>query len=599
MNKTLQQFHFFNGHAAQFWPEFTSFCTRYLQAESCFLFNRKGDQWTLLLEQTTPNKAQLSKGDLNRLTQVAQQCDEHGQFVMEAHHHNSLLIGQALPEEAAPCSKVMVFQFNSLDQRDIDATLKQLSLLSDTPLIYQKSQQSALSQIRCNDFAQILDFLHLLNQQDHFLAAAMLTVNETVSRYHCDRISLGWVKKGYVQLQSISHMERFEAKMERVGQLEAAMEEAFDQDEEVISPALESQGPINRDHQHYAQTQQISQIVSLPLRIGQQIVGILTCERNTRPFSSTELRSLRILCDQMAPRLVMLHDNDRWIGAQITTRMKKATTALVGVEHSLVKVSALLLCALLIISCVVKLPYRVEAPFILRSKDVRQITAPFDGFIDSIDTEVGQHVVTGQTLLQLDNRELTLQETAALANQVRYEREMDQARARNALIEMKIAAAQAQQARAQLEMIQLQLRQTQLRAPFNGVIVEGNFMEKRGAPVDKGVVLLTIAAGQRLFAEIALPEESLQDLQPGLDGEFTFISRPKEKYPFILEQIAPMATSGESGNSFTARSNELLKSQSWWRPGMSGVAKVNAGQRTAIWIIGHKTVRFLRLLAWW
>jgi len=38
---------------------------------------------------------------------------------------------------------------------------------------------------------------------------------------------------------------------------------------------------------------------------------------------------------------------------------------------------------------------------------------------------------------------------------------------------------------------------------------------------------------------------------------------------------------------------------SWWRPGMSGVAKVDVGPRNVFWILTHRTVDFFRLLLWW
>jgi hypothetical protein len=32
---------------------------------------------------------------------------------------------------------------------------------------------------------------------------------------------------------------------------------------------------------------------------------------------------------------------------------------------------------------------------------------------------------------------------------------------------------------------------------------------------------------------------------------------------------------------------------------MSGIAKINAGERSLLWIITHRTVDFLRLKLWW
>jgi hypothetical protein len=37
----------------------------------------------------------------------------------------------------------------------------------------------------------------------------------------------------------------------------------------------------------------------------------------------------------------------------------------------------------------------------------------------------------------------------------------------------------------------------------------------------------------------------------------------------------------------------------WWRPGMSGIGKIEAGERTLFWIIFHRTIDFLRMFFWW
>ena len=56
------------------------------------------------------------------------------------------------------------------------------------------------------------------------------------------------LKDAYIRVQAISHMEKFEKKMDAVQYLEAAMEEAFDQDEEILWPRPEEVHSVVRDH---------------------------------------------------------------------------------------------------------------------------------------------------------------------------------------------------------------------------------------------------------------------------------------------------------------------------------------------------------------
>ena len=45
---------------------------------------------------------------------------------------------------------------------------------------------------------------------------------------------------------------------------------------------------------------------------------------------------------------------------------------------------------------------------------------------------------------------------------------------------------------------------------------------------------------------------------------------------------------------------ELLEPpQPWWRPGMTGLARIDVGQRSIAWILTHRMLDNLRLLLWW
>ena len=82
-----------------------------------------------------------------------------------------------------------------------------------------------------------------------------------------------------------------------------------------------------------------------------------------------------------------------------------------------------------------------------------------------------------------------LQQAAALADQARYQREAEKERAANNLADMRIYAAQSQQAQAQLDLVCYRLAHASIRASFNGVVVEGDLRERIGAPV-KGATLI-------------------------------------------------------------------------------------------------------------
>ena len=598
---SIKDLHFFTGHPGQFWPAFLAFVCRQIQADSCILLTKKSTGWQHYYQWPEQQPQRTAKAALPpQLVQLVEETLKKGQVIVPGQQDSTpLLIGLRLDEQQAKAPKIGIFKLPAQRVSETGAISQTLQLLADTPKIYQRERTNQQAQQNQVSIAETLDLLLLLNEQKKFIAAAMTVVNETAARYHCSRVSLGWLEKGYVRLQSISHMEQFEPKMEIVNQLEVAMEEALDQDEEIQFPAPQSVSSINHDHEKYVGNQQLQQVISLPLRITGQPVGVLTCERATGPFSSNDIRSLRILCDQISIPLDDRKKADRWFGARWTEGIKKKASGLLGAEHTLAKLVGLLCCGLLLAIITIKLPYRVEAPFILRSKDVRQITAPFAGYIDQVQVEIGQTVAPDSLLLSLDNSDLLLEEASALANRVRYLREAEKFRARNALIDMKIAQAQADQAQAQLELIQYRINQAQLRSPISGIVVEGDNTERLGAPVEKGELLFKVARHEKLFAEIKITEQDIHEIISDQAGELAFVSRPQQSYPFLIKQIDPLALTEESGNIFIGRSEVFAAGESWWRPGMSGIAKIEISKRRIIWIISHRTVNFLRLLIWW
>jgi transcriptional regulator with GAF, ATPase, and Fis domain len=230
-----------------------------------------------------------------------------------------------------------------------------LNLIADAPAVYQRQRSARQAQKDLSFFAGVLDLMLLLNAENRFLAAAMTLVNEAAARYQCARVSLGWCDNGYVRLQAISHMERFEGKMDMVTCLEVAMEEALDQDEEILLPTVEITGAVSREHEKYSKKQQVEHLISLPLRCKDQPIGVLTCEREGAPFTDGDVRSLRILNDQVSCRLAELKERDRWFGAKLKDGICKQVSGLLGVEHTLTKLVGLLTCALLFFAIIVKL----------------------------------------------------------------------------------------------------------------------------------------------------------------------------------------------------------------------------------------------------
>jgi len=399
-------------------------------------------------------------------------------------------------------------------------------------------------------------------------------------------------------LQTMSHVDHFDRKTEAVQNLEAAMEEALDQNSEVVIPGGHG-GVINRDHQNFARGNDVPYLCSLPLREEAEPAAVCTCERSSAPFSETELRLLRLSCDQAVRRLADLKRSDRWFGARLASSLKDKLGRIFGYEHTGIKIIVLLIAAALGTAIFGQFPYRVKAPVILRTDDLAYLTAPFDGHIERVLVRVGDEVEEGEELLRLDQTELLLRETELIAEKNRYASEFEKARAAGSPADMRITQALYDQSAARHELVRYQLERAAVTAPFSGIIVEGDLKERVGLPVRQGDMLFKLARIERLYAELKVSENDIHQIGQTVEGEIALASRPEEVYPIEVFRMEPIAVPEEKGNVFIVHAGFPAGPQDWWRPGMTGVAKLNIGDRSLIWIATHRTIDFLRLRLWW
>jgi hypothetical protein len=412
-------------------------------------------------------------------------------------------------------------------------------------------------------------------------------------------VSLGWLEGGYIKLKSISRMERFDKNMAAVKALELTMEEALDQDDEIVWPPPDGATFVSRDHEKFAQENSSGNIASVPVRIDGSPSAIVTCERQSAGFTPAELQQFRLACDQAARRLADLKERDGWVGKRLATATRKKLGVIIGPEKTWAKVVAILGSVALGILLFGKFNYRVEGNFILKSDPVAYLTAPFDGYIKEVNAKPGDQPKAGATLLQLDTDELALEEANAVADQVRFNREAEKARATNGLADWRIALSLADQAKAKLDMARHRINQSSIKSPFDGIVIEGDLRERIGAPVKQGDALFKVSKLEGMYVEAEVNQRDVHNLKPTADGEIAFVTQPKLKYKVKIERIYPAAFPKEGENIFIVRCALAEKPANWWRPGMSGLVKLESGERTLLWILTHRTVDFLRMWLWW
>ena len=398
---------------------------------------------------------------------------------------------------------------------------------------------------------------------------------------------------------AISHIEKFDKNMETVQDLQALYEEASDQDEEIVYPVHEIKDSIVFAHQHYVDRTKATEVFSIPFRTHKRVVAVMTCEKINGSFSEEELILLRLLSNYITPWLKEIHDKDRWIGRRLLSKSREGLGKFFSLENTFLKFSTVLISVFMIYAFLGTWNYKVEVVSSLETDNVAFISAPFNGLVYKVDVHVGDQVHKGDKLLSFDKDELYLKESEALADINKYKSESEKARAKNSLADMRVALSKKKEAELNLERVHYYLKKSDMFAPLEGVIIAGDKEELLGAPVSKGDLLFKVTQSTDLYLKLQIPERHLDEINSTLGGEFVLLSSPDRKYHFQIDNIIPMAEVDQSeGNVFIARAKVLGTPEDWWRPGMSGVSKIEVGEKNIAWILTHDFIEFIRIYFW-
>ena len=155
----------------------------------------------------------------------------------------------------------------------------------------------------------------------------------------------------------------------------------------------------------------------------------------------------------------------------------------------------------------------------------------------------------------------------------------------------------AEEAQSQLALVRQQQSRTRLIAPIDGVVIKGDLNQALGAPVQRGEALLTLAPIEQYRLIIEVDERDIDAIAPGQQGRLVLSSQPTEALAITVERVTPVSSARDGHNVFEVEAR-LRTTANGLRPGMLGVAKIDAGRRSRAWIWSHRIVDSLRL-AWW
>ncbi len=456
-----------------------------------------------------------------------------------------------------------------------------------------------LKPVAVQRLTQAVDVVTVVNQQDKFAAATMAFCNELAAQWHCECVSLGFLKGKYVQVVAMNHTEEIYRKMGLIQAIELAMEECLDQDTEILVPEPEKVSYVGRASQKLSERENPSTVLSLPLRKQDSVFAVLTMERAMdTPFTHSELETLRLVCELCSARLADLYRHDHWFRNLFVDKPRKTFSNILNPSHTWAKIAGVVLFLVLVFLIFARGQFRPDAPFVLETVEQQVIPAPFDGYLKAVMVDVGQTVQKDDSILAtLDTAELRLQLAAAQADRAGYLKQVSAAMRDNETAQAQIAQANADKVQAQIDLLEYQISQSQITTPLGGVVVKGDLKRQVGAPVRTGDILFEVCPLESIRAQLLIPDDLVLYMQVGQEGRLATASYPDKRIRFIIERIDPMAEVVNQRNVFKVRAR-LTETYPWMRPGMEGVAKVEVGKKHYVWIWTRKLTNWLRMKLW-
>ena len=462
------------------------------------------------------------------------------------------------------------------------------------PLVLQPSSQQALAEAR-----GLLQLMAALGAEASFEGACLSLANRLAARWQAEGVIVGWVDGLEIAIVARSNASRTDERANLMQLACAAMDEALDL-------RLSVQGHPGNEFRHeagslpahaaYCRTVPCGAAATAMLFHEGAAVGAVLLQRSA-PLTAEELETLDTQCMMLAPLLAQRQQADRSLWQHVTASARHALRR--AGDDSLLgwKAGIALAAAAIGVAAVTPIPFRITAPAVVEGEVQHSIAAPFQGFVQNAYLRAGDTVQAGQVIATLDDTDIELE-----AEKWRAEREVALRKEREAAatgkrVDMRLASAQAAQAQAQLNLAEEKLRRVQLVAPFEGVIVRGDLSQQRGTPVEQGKVLFVLAPLTAWRLILKVDERDIAHVAAPGHGELALAGLAGVRQPFELKRVTSIATAEGGSNHFRAEA-QLGQGSVKLRPGMEGVAKIEAGRASALWVATRRLVAWVRLTAW-
>lgn len=225
------------------------------------------------------------------------------------------------------------------------------------------------------------------------------------------------------------------------------------------------------------------------------------------------------------------------------------------------------------------------------------ISTPMQGFIRQVFVRPGDKVKKNQLLLKLDDTDFKIQmaEQQSMLEQAQHQFRV--AMAEQNLTDSGLASNQIRQQEAKIQTIQRKITQTNVNSPMDGTVINGDWIQQTGTPIESGKELFQIASQDAYKVILHIADQDIHLVKNGQDGNLKLTSLPDQTFAFKVTRIMPVASVQNNINGFRVEA-KWINSPPALTPGMQGVGKITVGKTNLLFRWSRDFINWMKLKIW-
>jgi biotin carboxyl carrier protein len=243
-------------------------------------------------------------------------------------------------------------------------------------------------------------------------------------------------------------------------------------------------------------------------------------------------------------------------------------------------------------------PYLAKCDCEVRPAVRRFVAAPFDAALQRALVEPGDVVAAGQTLGELDGREIRWELAGVSADLNRAATERSGHMATHDPGAARVAEFEMQRLEQKAQLLDNRSRTLEIRSPIDGIIIAGDHKKSEGVPVKMGQTLFEVAPLERMLVELQIAQDDIAHVAVDQPVEFTLEAYPGRTWSGVVSRIHPQSEERDGRFVFIAEF-AVPNDKALLRPGMQGRASIRTASHPLGWNLFHRPWdRCLLWLGW-